>query len=175
MDVSEAKPAQAKSLIAVSPMSDGDADGVSQLFAGVLAELPYYNEKAKRSEGAKYTAERLREAIRSRPDAVLVARSEGEIVGFCFSNEDDGVIWLSWFGVHPTARLHGAGTTILRALEDRAISSGFRKIWCDCRTTNTGSKVTLTSFGFEPLCTIRNHWYGQDFILWEKLLASPAT
>jgi hypothetical protein len=28
--------------------------------------------------------------------------------------------------------------------------------------------------GFQPQCTLRNHWYGQDFILWEKPVPAMA-
>ena len=100
-------------------------------------------------------------------DSVLVATVNTQIVGFCFSNIDDGLIWLSWFGVRPEYRRHGIGTALLNALDARAKRAGAHKVWCDCRTDNVASRATLADSGYREICTLVNHWYGQDFLLWE--------
>lgn len=155
----------------IARMLPGDAAQLNQLFILVLKAIPYYNETAKRSEAAKYSADLLRESAESEPDSVLVARIEHEIVGFCFSKSDDGLVWLAWFGVHPSFRRQGIGSQLLATLEETVRNGRSHKIWCDCRTENEASKVALTNHGYVELCTVRNHWYGQDFILWEKLVA----
>lgn len=164
-----------KTALAIAPMREADAEQVSLLFAEVLADLSYYNEAAKRSEAAKYTPALLREAVRAAPDSILVAKWGDRIVGFLFGEEDDGLVWLAWFGVELAYRRCGVGHALLLAIEERALANRTHKIWCDCRTTNSVSKGTLSATGYKQLCTVTNHWYGQDFILWEKLLASPAT
>jgi GNAT superfamily N-acetyltransferase len=130
--------------------------------------LPYYNERAKASETAKYAADRLRRHALADPGSALVARLDDGLVGFVINNLDDETIWLSWFGVNPAFRRRGVGSCLLQALDQRARTLGMHKIWCDCRTENVESKLTLTQNGFRQICTIPDHWYRQDFILWEK-------
>ena len=147
-----------------------EAEALSQLFGQVVTALPYYNDIAKKSELAKYSPALLRESVSQDPDSVLVAKSGGNLLGFCISRNDDGLIWLSWFGVHAGHRREGIGSALLRKLEDTVRSGKSHKIWCDCRTENQNSKVLLSKHSYQQICTVRNHWYHQDFILWEKLV-----
>ena len=158
------------SSIALGPMADEEAEDLSGMFRQIVSELPYYNEVAKSAEIAKYTPELLRASVSAKPESVLVARDGSKLAGFCFSEDDDGIIWLAWFGVHPSYRRHGIGQALLQQLEEVARQQSSHKIWCDCRTENEVSKAVLSHHGYTELCTVRNHWYGQDFILWEKLV-----
>jgi GNAT superfamily N-acetyltransferase len=157
--------------IHVAGMKSHEAEPVSALFREVLAALPYYNGRAKEAEAARYSAERLADSIVADPDSVMVATMDSCLVGFCFSSKDSELIWLSWFGVRPGQRGKGIGSALLNSLERRAISSGSHKVWCDCRTDNTASKAILIGHDYQPLCTVQNHWHGQDYILWQKFIA----
>lgn len=143
---------------------------VSRLFGDLVLSLPYYNDVAKSTEIDKYSEGFLKKLIRTDPDSVLVARVGDELAGFCFSEIDDGIIWLSWFGVGEQFRRMGIGSALLHNLDETVRSGRSHKIWCDCRTENDVSATVLQRHGFAPLCTVRNHWYGQDFILWEKFV-----
>jgi ribosomal protein S18 acetylase RimI-like enzyme len=147
-----------------------EAPGVSALFSTVLAELPYYNKEAKEAELAKYTADHLRDSVAEDAEAVLLAKLGDQLAGFCFTRQDDGLIWMSWFGVHAGHRHSGIGSALLRALDDRARRFGMHKIWCDSRTDNEPSKRVLSSNGYGQICTIANHWHGQDYVLWQKFV-----
>jgi len=157
--------------LTVVGMHQDDAEAVSTLFNQIVQALPYYNSTAKESEIKKYSAELLRSTVQHEPESVLIAKRNGELAGFCFSENDDGLMWLAWFAVHPSFRKQGIGLALLARLEETARQNKFHKIWCDCRTDNQASRVVLTKQGYLELCTVRNHWYGQDFILWEKLVA----
>jgi ribosomal protein S18 acetylase RimI-like enzyme len=152
-------------------MTYSEAAPTGALFQAVLRDLPYYNSRAKTAELARYSVGCLQDLIRSDPTSVIVAKMDREIIGFCFSREDDGLIWMSWIGVQPNYRRKRIATALIRSLIARASQLGAHKIWCDCRTNNEISVRALVSNGFRQLCTISNHWHGQDFILWEKLVA----
>ena len=160
----------AENQIHIGTMKDSEADQMSLLFEQVVLNLPYYNHVAKASEIAKYTPSLLRASLELDPNSILVARDANEIVGFCFSRDDDGLVWLAWFGVHPEYRRRGVGSALLNELEQNVRAGRSHKIWCDCRTENESSKTVLSLHGFTQLCVVHNHWYGQDFILWEKLV-----
>jgi RimJ/RimL family protein N-acetyltransferase len=157
--------------LTIDVMDRDDADSVSLLFTQIVEALPYYNATAKSSEIKKYSAELLRCSVLDEPESVLVAKRDGELAGFCISENDDGLIWLAWFAVHPSFRKQGTGLALLTRLEDHARNQKSHKIWCDCRTENKASQLALSKQGYTQLCIVRNHWYGQDFILWEKLVA----
>jgi ribosomal protein S18 acetylase RimI-like enzyme len=157
--------------IKIGPMADKEAEDLSVMFKQIVICLPYYNEIAKKSEIAKYSPQLLRASESETPNSVLVARYGRKLVGFCFNKDDDGIVWLAWFGVHPSYRRQGVGIALLQKLEEIARNRSSHKIWCDCRTENEASKTALSNYGYVEVCTIRNHWYGQDFILWEKLVA----
>jgi RimJ/RimL family protein N-acetyltransferase len=149
---------------------DKDAEDLAILFRHVVDALPYYNEAAKRSEMAKYSALLLKASLLEDPDSVLVASIRNKLVGFCLSSYDDDLVWLNWFGVHPSYRREGVATSLLHALEASRMGKT-HKIWCDCRTENEASKNILVQHQYQQLCTLSNHWYNQDYILWEKLVA----
>jgi ribosomal protein S18 acetylase RimI-like enzyme len=152
----------------IGRMRVSEAPRVARLVRAVVLATPYYNERAKSHEISKYGASGLRAMIREDPDSVLVARQESRVVGFGMSRLDDGLLWLSWIGIDAAHRGRGLGRALLRAMERSARSRGCHKVWCDCRTTNTASARMLESSGYARLATVRQHWYRQDFILWQK-------
>jgi ribosomal protein S18 acetylase RimI-like enzyme len=145
-----------------------DAQNLSSVIRTVIEAIPYYNEIAKSNEIAKYTSDSLIKKISDDQYSVIIASVNGEIAGFCMSEFDHYTIWLEWFGVLEKYRGLGLTALLLVKLEDTMKVRGSHKIWCDCRTDNKASMHILSSKGFKQLVTIYNHWYSQDFILWEK-------
>ncbi len=149
-------------------MRPSESPAVSRLMKRVILSCPIYNEKAKKGETSKYTPSELRERISKDADAVLVAVAGRSVVGFCVNGKDDGLLTLEWYGVDPIWREHGIGRRLLDKLVSSARRRGCHKIWCDTHIDNTASAKLLCNMGFQPVCTLHNHWYGQDFTLWEK-------
>jgi ribosomal protein S18 acetylase RimI-like enzyme len=155
--------------ISVDKARRSELEETARLFARVLSEIPYYNSVAKEREGKKYTASDLATKLSEDPYAILVAKlPDGRIVGFCFSRLDDFTIWIDWYGVDPDSRQTGVGAAILKRTIETARERGAHKVWCDTRSTNEPSKNLLRKMGFTSLVEIKDHWYGQDFILWER-------
>ena len=115
----------------------------------------------------KYTPAQLTAATAGDADAVLIAHDSTGVVGFCISRYDDGLLWLSWIAVRESHRGRGIATQLLDALAATMTSRRAHKIWCDSRTENRGSARLLERVGFRKAATLVNHWYGQDFYLWE--------
>jgi len=152
---------------AIGPVAARELDALAALMRETIEPLPYYNERAKRSEYAKYSAAGLRALRADDPQAVLVAREGGALVGFCVSRWDDGTVWLSWFGTAAHARGRGIGASLLAALAITLPARNAHKIWCDSRVDNTESQSVLERAGFRRIATLTNHWFGQDYYLWE--------
>lgn len=147
---------------------EGDLGDVVSLFREMLNATPYYNGLAKKGERAKYTAGSLKAKLREDRYSVLVVRGGPGLLGFAFSHFDDYLVWLDWLAVDPAFRRRGVGSALLQKLVETAPARRAHKVWCDSRTTNEPSMATLRSNGFREIAELKNHWYGQDFLLWER-------
>ncbi len=132
-----------------------------------IEPLAIYNEKARQAEYKKYTATNLRARAAADPHSILVARDDAGLTGFCVSRFDDGTVWLDWFGTADRARGRGIGAALLAALAATLPARDAHKTWCDSRTDNLKSKSVLERAGYKRIATLTNHWYGQDYFLWE--------
>lgn len=144
-------------------------DALVALMRETIQPLAYYNQPARDAELAKYTAEGLRALMEAEGQNVLVARDSGGLTGFCVSHFDGGTLWLEWFGTDRRARGRGIGAALLAALGRTLPSRRAHKIWCDSRVDNKESESVLERAGFRRIATLENHWYGQDYHLWEWL------
>ena len=145
-----------------------DCAKLSEVIEAVIKAIPYYNDLAKESEIKKFQPSDLELKIVDDKHSVIIATIKDEIVGFCLSRFDDNLIWLEWFGVLEVYRGTGISNLLLTELDKTVLIRGCHKIWCDCRTSNKASIHILTTHGYKQIVTIPNHWYKQDFILWEK-------
>ncbi|MEO6316381.1 MAG: GNAT family N-acetyltransferase [Chitinophagaceae bacterium] len=145
-----------------------DAEQLAAVLTTLINDIPHYNALAKQHETSRYSPAALLTKINDDRYAVIIAHMGDAIVGFCLSRFDDYTIWLEWFGVIAANRGKGITRQLLNKLEESVAERSCHKIWCDCRTTNQAAIHLLTGAGYAQLATIRNHWYGQDFILWEK-------
>lgn len=154
-------------MTAVGPVEAHEFDALAKLMRDTIEPLVYYNERAIAAELTKYTAEKLRAMAGEDPNAILVARDGDGLGGFCISRFDDGTVWLAWFGTAARVRGHGVGAALLAALAATLPSRHAHKIWCDSRVDNVESKSVLERAGYKRIATLVNHWYGQDYYLWE--------
>lgn len=150
--------------------SKDDVDRVGLLFVEILDTLHYYNDTAKKNEKSKYTSEELIKKIQEDMYSVMSVYEDDNIVGFCFSRFDDYTVWLEWFGIADSHRGRGIGDLILMELEVATKKRGCHKIWCDSRTKNLASFKVLQRNSYTIVATLENHWYGQDFFIWQKFL-----
>ena len=152
---------------AVGPVSGDEIPALADLMRETIQALTYYNDRAIGAELEKYNASGLRTLVAGDPQAVLVARDDSGLIGFCVSRFDDGTIWLSWFGTAARARGRGVGAALLAALAKTLQSRHAHKIWCDSRVDNLESKAALERAGYRRIVTLTKHWYEQDYYLWE--------
>jgi ribosomal protein S18 acetylase RimI-like enzyme len=158
-------------MIEVTNVREKDLPNVVTVFSQVLRDIPYYSSLAKEGETKKYTFESLTEKLELEPLSVVIAKGlKGEVIGFCFSHFDDYTVWIDWLGVVADSRKTGVGTALLETVIRTAPGRRAHKVWCDTRADNEPSKNLLRKMGFDNLVEIKNHWYGQDFMLWEKFV-----
>jgi ribosomal protein S18 acetylase RimI-like enzyme len=156
-----------RALPPIGPVTVREIAALAALMGETIQPLAIYNERAIHAELKKYTPAKLRSRAEHDPHAVIVARDAAGLAGFCVSRFDDGTIWLDWFGTAARARGQGIGAALLALLASSLPDRGAHKIWCDSRTDNVKSKSVLERAGYKRIVTLTNHWYGQDYFLWE--------
>ena len=55
----------------------------------------------------------------------------------------------------------------MEALKASLPARGAHKVWCDSRADNVESIATLERAGFRRIASLENHWFNQDYLLWE--------
>lgn len=158
------------STIKVEHASKEQLNEISLTFQNIVNNLTYYNDLAKANELQKYSEFELIKKIEEDPLSVLVAHENQNILGYCFNRFDDYLIWLEWIVVMPNLQRMQVGEKIINNLVSAALKRDCHKIWCDSRTSNQKSINFLLKNGFQKIAIVENHWYGQDFILWQKIL-----
>ena len=153
--------------VTVSYARASDAAALEALFRKIVAPLEIYNEAARADELAKYSAAQFARLIGDDASGVVIAHVDGRPGGFAITADEDGPIWLEWYGVAAEARGQGVGEKLIVFVLAEARRSRATRVWCDTRTNNVASITLLEKLGFRKLCVLPNHWHGQDYFLWE--------
>lgn len=148
--------------------SKNDISSLYSILQNTINEMTIYNEDAKNYEKNFYTKEYLEELIKYAPTSL--ATYNDDIIGFCISKEDSGILWLSWLGVLPKYRGQNLGLSLILFLLKDAKKNKIHKVWSDTRSDNALSIKILEKLEFEKICILENHWYHQDYILWQKFI-----
>ena len=148
-----------------------DTDVVASVFRAVVEPLALYNAEARQAELEKYDAHGMRALLLDEKAYVGLVLIDDDPVGFSIAEPDGDLWWLAWFGVLPRARGQRLGCRLVENMISIARQRGLRKIWCDSRAENQCSIAILQAAGFERICDLPNHWYGQDYVLWQIALA----
>ena len=143
---------------------------LSPLIKKVIYGTPYYTPEGKRMESSKYPPAGLKEKLGNKSWLLLVVKDKKQIVGFLSGYFDCGVFWVDWIGVDAGHRKQGVAARIMGELENIASRNKAHKIWLDTRVANKEAISMFTSMGFKKIANLKNHWYHNDFYLWEKLL-----
>ncbi|MDF1496763.1 MAG: GNAT family N-acetyltransferase [Patescibacteria group bacterium] len=136
----------------------------------IIDETTYYSAEARSTECAKFSVENLQKILDNDQAILLTAKDGDDIVGFCYGFFDCGTFWADWIGVLAEYRGKGVAMNLMKELGELLTFTNAHKIWCDTRCANTESNNLLKKNGFEQVAQLKNHWYGQDYYIWEKFL-----
>lgn len=141
------------------------------LLVRTINSMDIYDPRSRRAEIEKYSIEYLIDLISEDEDSIILSWENECISGFLITRPDDDIRWLCWFGVFPDYRGRGIGEALIINMLDRAKNKKVHKIWCDTRANNTYSIAIMQRNGFKKLCELKNHWFNQDYLLWETFPA----
>ncbi len=139
---------------------------------GQIAAAQHYNKEARAAYAKGITAPRMARVVKGAGFAAVAL--EGARPAGCrwavFDSEDRGIMWLEWILVDAAYRKRGLGSRLHAFAEARARAMGARKIWGDSRASNYQARALERGSGIRTIGRLRRHWFGQDYIMWEKEL-----
>lgn len=138
-----------------------------ELFCEVINSMEFYNHMFRNYELGLYTEQRFSETISEDADAIWLAYLDDIPVGLSVVQPDCDLWWFSWIGVTRAGRGHRLGYLLTANILECARLRGIQKISCATRSENSRSISILRELGFEKVCDLDNHWFGQDYLLWQ--------
>lgn len=146
-----------------------DVVAFSKVVKNTIKTTEYYSSVAQKGESKKYSPTRILHKMQDPSEIILVAKEAGQIAGFLSGHFNDGTFLIDWIGTRIEYRQQHTASHLLSFLEKR-VEKRVHKIWCDTRTENKEAIRFFKKHGFKKTAFLKNHWYRQDFFLWEKIL-----
>ncbi|MCC7574397.1 GNAT family N-acetyltransferase [Candidatus Woesearchaeota archaeon] len=142
----------------------------SKLARETISESKYYNENAKKSEIQKLGINQIKKDLKNKNNIFIYVENQKEIIAFCNGYKEHGLFWINWIGVKETHRKKGVAKKIIHYLEEEMKKKNIHKIWFDTLIKNEESVQLIKKLKYKKVSTLKNHWYNQDFYLWEKII-----
>ncbi|MBI4158622.1 MAG: GNAT family N-acetyltransferase [Candidatus Yanofskybacteria bacterium] len=156
-------------MIKIEKLKESDVAAYYRLVRRVILNTSYYSRWAKKEESTGYPPKWIRKGLKNRRKLFLCAKDKDKAVGFLFGSINTGMLHLMWLGVDSKYRNKGIAEQLMRKAEQWA-KGKIHKIWFDTRTTNRESIPLAKKLKYCKAATLRKHYYGQDFYIWEKLI-----
>jgi [ribosomal protein S18]-alanine N-acetyltransferase len=106
----------------------------------------------------------------------LTAEVDGEVAGFCFSQDMENMVHLLNIAVHPDFRGRGIARALLRDIISFARSLNKSYVFLEVRRTNSPAQTLYSSMGFFHVCVWRRYYTdsGEDACIMAKKIKGKA-
>lgn len=135
----------------------------------------FYCEEFKAYEKSRLTRAHLRNLMAVDPRHVLIALDHGTPVGLQITGPELGTLWLYWSYMFPEARKHANAMRYLPALINLWNNDRFHKIATYTKPDNRVAIALSKRAKFEHVSTIKQHMFGEDYMLFEHPLTRAKT
>lgn len=134
----------------------------------LIDSMPYYGERFKAYEKARFDKTFLRTLLELDPWHILLLEMNGVTGGFLISGPANGTIFQYWSAIYPAYR----GTPLGRFGMDAFIShwdnSRFHKASTYTRPDNRPALVLLRRYGYKEVAHLEDHIFGEDYLVMER-------
>ncbi|MDQ8730701.1 GNAT family protein [Bradyrhizobium sp. LHD-71] len=138
------------------------------LIVEAIDASPYYNDAFKAAEKARLSEAFLRALIIADPWYVPLIMHRGEVAGFILQLPDCGVLWAVWIYINPRFRETAIALAAIGFLIRHWDQGRFHKVSCLVSPANERSRAVMMHFGFTQTALLKNHLFGQDYLLLER-------
>lgn len=112
--------------------------------------------------GWSWTAPRIARHVRSPESVVLVAETDGYVLGFAIMRFGDEEGHLDLLAVKPGNRRLGVGRWLVEWLEQSALVAGISVIYLEVRAGNTGARRFYEKLGFQSIKCVPGYYSGRE-------------
>lgn len=102
-------------------------------------------------------------------DYRFVAKENGEVVGLIFGKYEAGTTFIDNVLTSSNHRGKGIGTKLMHFIEEWTKEQGGHKVWLVTHV-EWKANALYNKLGYQKTCTLKKHFLGADFFLYEKLL-----
>lgn len=153
--------------LVVRPAERRELGRIAALLRAEIAASEIYGAAFRAHEQRRMSAAFLEEVWAIDQGCVMVGLIEGEIAAFSVCSLDNGIVWMHWGATLARFRRFGTALRASAAMVERFRGRCFSKLCTVSRIGNRRAEALLRRSGFRAACELRNHWFGEDFILWE--------
>jgi len=130
---------------------------------------PFYSDEFKQFEKQRMSKGFLRSLYEIDPYHLMIFAADYEIAGFMITSPQCGTLWLHWSYIFPEMRRASLAMTGFRTLVEHWDNGKFHKIATYTKPGNAVSSI-LKRYKYELICTLENHLFGEDYLLYERKL-----
>jgi RimJ/RimL family protein N-acetyltransferase len=145
-----------------------DIGDVHRELMELIDSMPYYGERFKAFEKARFDRTFLRTLIEIDPWHIMLFEMDGKTGGFSISGPANGTIFQFWSAIYPACR----GTLLGRFGMDTFIAhwdnSRFHKASTYTRPDNRPALVLLKRYGYREVAHLEDHIFGEDYLVMER-------
>lgn len=137
-----------------------------------ILKASHYSSVARQTYSSHVSLAYMLGIVKGGGFAVLALKG-AELVGCLwtsFDSADRSIMTFEWVLVNKRYKKQGIAKRMHNFAEKLAVSHGVRKIWGDSRASNYQAIALEANFGARRIGKLEKHWFGQDYILWEKQL-----
>lgn len=158
----------------IRPATLGELDQVHAWIMEAVTDSPFYNDTFKAFEKARLSKEYLRNLHATDPAHIMVMTDDDDPVGFMMSGPEYGTLWLYWSYLIPEKRRSTQAMSSMRAFIAYWDNGRFHKIATYTKNGNRAAEAIMKRLGFKFICTLENHIFGEDYLLYEHTLTKTS-
>ena len=107
-----------------------------------------------------WTPRRVAAHLRQRDSVLVVAKDNGELVGFCMAQFGDAAVHLTLLGVAASRQRRGVGRRLMGWIEESAITAGLFKISLEVRAGNRAAQRFYAAMGYTRSGMLEGYYSG---------------